>query len=200
MPNDTSDAEDPNNVTGQVFLARHGRTALNAEGRLRGLSNPPLDDVGREEAQRLGVELATYRPTMVITSPLQRAVSTGQAIAAYAGIPVVKIDGRLNDRDYGEWTGHPRAEVEEHFGSVDAAPGVEPAATVAQRAIAALAALTSENPRGPLVLVSHDAFNSALLAALDPGLTDLTQHTGCYNQLTRVDGRWHVDVINRVPG
>ena len=34
----------------RVFLARHGRTALNAEGRLRGLSDPPLDDVGLAEA------------------------------------------------------------------------------------------------------------------------------------------------------
>ncbi|HWX99407.1 MAG TPA: phosphoglycerate mutase family protein, partial [Mycobacterium sp.] len=35
----------------RVYLARHGRTVLNAEGRLRGLSNPPLDDIGRVEAE-----------------------------------------------------------------------------------------------------------------------------------------------------
>jgi len=35
--------------TTRVYLALHGRTALNAEGRLRGLSDPPLDDIGVAE-------------------------------------------------------------------------------------------------------------------------------------------------------
>ena len=181
-----------------VFLARHGRTALNAEGRLRGLSNPPLDDVGQDEARRLGVELARYSPTIVITSPLTRAVSTGRAIATQARIPAV-IDERLNDRDYGPWTGHPRDEVEQRFGSVDDAPGVEPRARLAHRALTAFTALTNEYSDGPLVLVSHDAFNSALLSGLDPELAGVSQRTGCYNQLSRNNGQWRVDFYNRLP-
>ena len=116
----------PTSGCDRVYLARHGRTALNAEGRLRGLSNPPLDDIGRVEAERLAEALAGYAPTVVISSPLQRAVSTAEAIGAAAGIQTV-VDERLNDRDYGHWTGQPRAEVEHRFGSVDQAPGVEPA-------------------------------------------------------------------------
>ena len=37
----------------RVYLARHGRTALNADDRLRGLSDPPLDQVGIADAARL---------------------------------------------------------------------------------------------------------------------------------------------------
>jgi broad specificity phosphatase PhoE len=92
----------------RVYLARHGRTALNADGRLRGLPNPPLDTVGQAEAQRLADALACYTPTVVITSPLQRAVSTAQAIGAASRIAVV-VDKRLTDRDYGPWTGRSRA-------------------------------------------------------------------------------------------
>ncbi|MGN6126328.1 MAG: histidine phosphatase family protein, partial [Humibacter sp.] len=40
-----------------LFLIRHGQTALNAEGRLRGLANPPLDEVGRAEAEATAVAL-----------------------------------------------------------------------------------------------------------------------------------------------
>jgi len=83
-----------------VYLARHGRTALNVDGRLRGLSNPPLDTVGGAEAQRLADTLAAYAPTVVISSPLQRAVSTAEAIGVAAHIAVV-VDTRLNDRDTG---------------------------------------------------------------------------------------------------
>lgn len=182
----------------RVYLARHGRTALNADGRLRGLSDPPLDDVGRVEAKRLGEALATLGATVVISSPLQRAVSTAEAIGAEARVRV-EIDHRLNDRDYGPWTGAPRIEVEQRFGSVDAAPGVEPADGVAARALAAFAELTREYAVGPLIMVSHDAFNTALLRMLDPMLHGIPQRTGCYNQISRREGRWQVDFYDRKP-
>ena len=180
-----------------VYLARHGRTALNADGRLRGLSDPPLDAIGIAEARKLADVLATKHPALVITSPLQRAVTTGRAIASAAGCEL-RVDNRLNDRDYGPWTGRPRADVEQRFGSVDAAPGVEPADTLAARAYAAFIALVAEHS-GPLVLVSHDAFNCALLRELDPALGDPPQRTACWNQLSRTTDGWHVDAVDRKP-
>jgi broad specificity phosphatase PhoE len=188
----------PTSSVERVYLARHGRTALNADGRLRGLSDPPLDDVGQVEAKRLGDALAAFRPTVVVSSPLRRAVSTAEAIAAAAHIRV-EIDQRLNDRDYGPWTGQPRAQVEERFGSVDAAPGVEPADTVAARALAAFTELTHEYQDGPLVMVSHDAFNTALLRMLDPALEGIDQRTACYNQISRIGAGWRVDFYDRKP-
>jgi broad specificity phosphatase PhoE len=188
----------PQHRVDRVYLARHGQTALNADGRLRGLSDPPLDDVGLAEVRRLAAELAGYTPTVVISSPLRRAVSTAKAIGGAATIPVV-VDTRLVDRDYGTWTGQPRAEVEQRFGSVDDAPGVESAVALAARALAAWTELTSEYQDGPLVMVSHDAFNTALLHALDASLASIGQRTACYNQLSRVDGRWRVDFHDRKP-
>src|ERR1700756_3974088 len=112
-------------IADRVFLARHGRTALNAEDRLRGLSDPPLDEVGIAEVARLAEALAPKHPTAVICSPLQRAVATSQAIGSASGAPVT-VDARLNDRDYGPMTGHLRDEVESEYGRVDLAPGVAP--------------------------------------------------------------------------
>ena len=37
-----------------IYLARHGQTPLNESGVLRGLADPPLDETGRDQAQRLG--------------------------------------------------------------------------------------------------------------------------------------------------
>jgi broad specificity phosphatase PhoE len=68
-----------------VYLARHGRTAFNAEDRMRGLSDPPLDEVGIAEAEKLAKALADKGPATVISSPLQRAVATAQSIADAAG-------------------------------------------------------------------------------------------------------------------
>jgi len=181
----------------RVYLARHGRTALNAEGRLRGLSDPPLDEVGIAEVSRLADTLAARRPGAVVSSPLQRAVSTAQAIGAAAGAPVT-IDVRLNDRDYGPMTGLPREEVENRYGSVDSAPGVESRTALADRARRAFFELVAEFGPDPVVLVSHDAFNTVLLAQLDPSLDGIGQRTACWNQLSLVDGAWRVDAYDLV--
>lgn len=183
----------------RVYLVRHGRTALNAGGRLRGLSDPPLDEVGVAEVARLADVLAAKRPTVVVSSPLQRAAATAQAIGAAANIPT-KIDIRLNDRDYGPQTGLRRVDVELRFGSIDTAPGVEPLEVLADRARRAFHELVAELAPGPVVMVSHDAFNCALLAQLDPSLSHVSQRTACWNQLSLVHGAWRVDAYDQMPG
>ena len=181
----------------RVYLARHGRTALNAQGRLRGLSDPPLDEVGIAEVSRLAGALAALRPVAVICSPLQRAVATAQAIGEAAGAPVT-VDARLTDRDYGPMTGLRREDVERRYGSVDSAPGVESSTALADRARRAFLELVAELGPGPVVMVSHDAFNTALLAQLDPSLDHIGQRTACWNQLSLVDGIWWVDAYDVV--
>jgi broad specificity phosphatase PhoE len=142
--------------------------------------------------------LAAKRPTVVISSPLQHAVATARAIAEAAGTTLV-IDSRLNDRDYGTWNGKPRNDVLRRYGSIDAAPGVEPIGAVASRARTALERLVDEYGPRPIVLVSHDAVNRALLEQLDPSLIGFGQGTACWNQLTRVDGTWRVDGYDLKP-
>lgn len=181
-----------------VYLVRHGRTAYNADGRLRGLSDPPLDERGRAEAHAVAVELAGRHLAAIIASPLQRAVATADAIAKASGLHT-EIDSRLVDRDYGEWTGQLRREVEQRFGSIDDAPGVEPAAELAERALAAFFAITGEQESGPIVLVAHDAFNRALLRGIDPTLTEIHQPTGGWSRLDLIAGRWRAVLIGRTP-
>jgi broad specificity phosphatase PhoE/predicted GNAT family acetyltransferase len=200
VTNETEMVSPPHPCGGErrVYLARHGRTALNADDRLRGRSDPPLDRVGIAEAARLALALAAKHPTVVISSPLQRAVATARAIGEAAGAAVA-IDAGLNDRDYGPWNGKPGTEVVRRYGSIDAAPGVEPPAAVASRARTALDRLVGQYGCGPAVLVSHDAVNRALLEQLDPSLTDIEQRTACWNQLSYVDGAWRVDGYDLKP-
>ena len=71
------------------------------------------------EGAFLNVPLAS-----VTSSPLCRAVDTARPVSAASGASLV-IDERLSDRFYGELAGHSLAQVEERFGSIDAAPLVE---------------------------------------------------------------------------
>lgn len=105
-------------ATRVVYVVRHGRTALNAEGRLRGHLDPPLDEVGLEEVCELGEAFAALpvRPARVVSGPLQRTRQTAEAIAGLCGIEIC-IEPRLVDRDYGPWTGAPSVDVQARFGS-----------------------------------------------------------------------------------
>lgn len=187
--------------TRTVFVARHGTTPLNADGRLRGHLDVELDGAGRLEAARLANTFARVPLTRIVSSPLLRARQTAAPIAAVLDI-AVEPDVGFIDRDYGAWAGRSVAEVEQRFGEIDAAPGVEPWATFERRIVDSFLRVLSERPSDdPILIVGHDATNQALLRAAVPGRGALgvTQHTGCWNRLDLVDGVWHATVVNRTP-
>lgn len=183
-----------------AYLARHGRTALNADGRLRGRLDPPLDEVGMAQAETLGAAFARLRrpPHRVVAGPLLRTRQTAAAIARALGLEVL-IDERLIDRDYGPWTGRPAAAVRAEYGAGLAdLPDAEPVADLVARATAALDA-QRDHLDEPVVLVAHDAVNTHLLAALAPGLGDagsIRQDTACWNRLEPIADGWRAAVVN----
>jgi probable phosphoglycerate mutase len=185
----------------RVLLVRHGRTVLNAENRLRGRLDPELDDVGRVEVDALAELLAVQHPSRVVSSPLRRAVQTAEAIARRANVHVVQEQG-LIDRDYGRWAGHTKDELVDRWGSVSAAPGVEDVDAVLYRACVVLDEQYDFLGPDPVVLVSHDAVNRALLAHLDPNLgpaNNIDQRTACWNELVHVMGDWRVALVDQKP-
>lgn len=118
-----------------------------------------------------------------------------------AGVDVLEDSG-LIDRDYARWAGdHPEAVIEQ-WGSLDAAPGVEPTKAVVARARGALDRQVPFLDSGLVVLVAHDVVNRLLLAHLDPGLGPadvIPQDTACWNVLRWERNRWHVEVVGVPP-
>jgi broad specificity phosphatase PhoE len=185
----------------RIYLARHGRTPLNAAGALRGHLDPVLDSVGQLEASNLGNELDREKLGRIISSPLKRAVATASEVARRAGLEV-EIDRRFIDRDYGPWAGRTKDEVIAQWGSLDAAPEVEPELEVLARSMDALNDACRHVSRGPVLVVSHDAVNRSLLTALDksPGNAEtLHQDTGCFNVLERRGEEWSILSVNNTP-
>jgi len=173
-----------------IYLCRHGRTTMNVAGLLRGRLDPELDLVGYAEARELGGLLGGLGLTRVISSPMVRAVETARPIAERAGLEV-ETDDRLLDRAYGQFDGTSSDELVEKYGSLDAAPGVEPAEEVVARGRAVLEELAAQPDGGPIVVVSHDAVIRRLLDELTPTPTH-TEHvqprTGCWS-LLRTEGQ-----------
>jgi len=188
-------------MVSRIYLVRHGRTVLNAEGVLRGHLDPDLDAVGIRQASVLADVLAWQDLRLVASSPLRRATATASAVAERAGVPV-QIDARFIDRDYGEWAGRRPDEVVAENGSIDAAPGVEPATSVLERAMEGLEEAASRVDDGAGAVVSHDVVNRLLLHHLEPTLGDLEripQDTACFNVLEREAEQWRVVSVNNAP-
>jgi broad specificity phosphatase PhoE len=86
-----------------IYLARHGQTAYNHEGRFQGQQAIPLDQTGRAQALELAERATTYGFRALWCSPLLRARETADAVAARIGLEPVE-DERLMETDAGDWT------------------------------------------------------------------------------------------------
>jgi len=79
-------------VSGTIFLARHGRTALNAEGRSRERCDVPLDDRGFVQAADAVHQFVSTGVKDVHTSPLLRTVQMAELIAHACGARIIGTD------------------------------------------------------------------------------------------------------------
>jgi glucosyl-3-phosphoglycerate phosphatase len=157
-------------TTRRVLLWRHGRTRWNVEHRFQGQADPPLDEVGQQQAAVSARLLAAYSPTVIVSSDLIRAVRTARPLAELLGLPV-SLDPRLRERSLGSWEGLTRDEVgrahPDEYGHWLAGreahqEGSESRAEVGDRAVAALAATAGDT----IVLVTHSATAMALTGRL----------------------------------
>jgi broad specificity phosphatase PhoE len=98
-----------------VYYIRHGETEWNADGRLQGVQDIPLNDLGRRQAAHAGGILADLfardgrneSSLTFIASPLGRARSTMELVRGALGLPPhgYAIDDRLREIGYGQWEG-----------------------------------------------------------------------------------------------
>src|ERR1019366_8592082 len=93
-----------------VYLARHGQTAYNHEGRFQGQQEVPLDDTGREQAAELAERAIAHGFRALWCSPLLRARETADIVSAKIGLEP-KEDSRLMETNAGDWTNLTFAEV-----------------------------------------------------------------------------------------
>lgn len=101
-------------MTTTLLLIRHGQTEWNNQGRYTGQSDIPLNDIGREQAQRLAQRLRADPPDVVISSDLKRALETAGPIAAACELPV-SSDPRLREIDQGVWEGMQFSDIKARY-------------------------------------------------------------------------------------
>ncbi|MDY6083295.1 MAG: histidine phosphatase family protein [Actinomycetaceae bacterium] len=157
----------------RIVLWRHGQTDENAAGRIQGQRDIPMNATGRQQALHASrviarqLHAAGYEPQniTIVTSPLVRAVETGQALSHELGIDT-KADEALIERAYGKWEGLTRAQIlaldaramqEWEEGGTPEGFGLESKLACGERVAAGIRAAAQTLHGGVLVVVAHGA-------------------------------------------
>jgi probable phosphoglycerate mutase len=108
-----------------LYYIRHGETEWNAQGRLQGVQDIPLNELGRTQSVHAGHILAdllmrdgeSETSLPFVASPLGRARQTMELVRGVLKLPLsgYAIDDRLREIGYGEWEGSTLAEMQAKY-------------------------------------------------------------------------------------
>jgi probable phosphoglycerate mutase len=144
----------------EVVLLRHGETEWSVQRKHTGRTDIPLTPEGEEQARHAARLLADRRFSLVLSSPLQRALET----ARLAGLAPIVTDDRLVEWDYGAYEGRTTAEIRATEGAdwsiwtAHVPPGSTPGeqlGDVAERADAVLIRIREALATGDVAVVAH---------------------------------------------
>ncbi|MBB4184848.1 histidine phosphatase family protein [Sinorhizobium terangae] len=101
-----------------VYMVRHGQTDWNAESRLQGQKDIPLNETGRRQATGNGLALAEILGREAnnfdfVASPLGRTRETMERLRHAMGLDPLsyRTDDRLKEVSFGDWEGYTLPEL-----------------------------------------------------------------------------------------
>ncbi|MFL2987838.1 MAG: histidine phosphatase family protein [Candidatus Poriferisodalaceae bacterium] len=169
-----------------LLILRHGQSEWNALGKWQGQADPPLTELGEQQAASAAQQLLHIGESFdrIVSSDLRRAHHTAQIIARLLGGKKVTVHSEFRERAAGIWQGLTRSEIEASWPNAIEEQrwpeGYEPDDSIISRVMPGLVRLTQNNKR--VLLVGH----AGLIRALDR-VTD-APHAAITNHLS---GRWY---------
>lgn len=160
-----------------VYLVRHGETTWNVERRFQGQLDVELSRTGLAQAEAVAGWLAAQPVSFsaIYSSDLKRAVQTAQVIGKRLGL-IPELHSDLRELHAGEWQGLLDTEIEAQFPgqlaewsakvNTFSTPGGESIPKVQQRVFANYNRIVVQHPGDAIIIVSHGAALTALLAAM----------------------------------
>lgn len=160
----------------RIILVRHGETEWNRVERFRGSADIPLNENGLKQAELLARRIAAeWKPVAVYTSPLSRAIKTGEIVARLFQLSV-QVHPGLSDVNYGDWQGLTPAEVKSRWPELYERwrtcpenlyfPGGESLDERQQIGVAAIKEIAETHPGEIVVCVGHTVINRLIILGL----------------------------------
>jgi broad specificity phosphatase PhoE len=191
------------------LLVRHGESTWNAERRIQGQLDPPLTELGREQARRLAARFRSRPAAALYASDLCRASQTAEPVEQVLEMEAAPTR-ELREIALGDWEGKTREDLIAEFPDLwsawarepdwDLVPGGEGAEPFERRVRAILADLFDRHPGGDVVVVTHGGVIQTALAGVvgrrTRGVFPFVIHNASLTVLQRFGGRTVVTVVN----
>lgn len=164
--------------TVRFLIIRHGQTDYNAQGRVQGQIDIPLNELGKWQAERVGERLKNYELSGIFASDLSRAHDTAKAVAQHHPHLTLLTNELLREVAYGVFEGMAIGEIEHTYpeeylqwreGDIGyAPPGAENIYDQRARANQALIWVREHctDANGTIVIVTHGTIERSLVANL----------------------------------
>ena len=183
-----------------IGLVRHGITDWNVLGRSQGISDIPLNNLGKQQASALANRLVLEGGwDVIVTSDLARAKETGQIIAAKLNLSINVFDKRIREINCGEIEGTTEEERLKKWGSNwrELDLGMEKFDDVSDRGYEFIAELANTYSDKRVLVVSHGALIGLTLQRLLPERFQKTQldNTSITIQNNK-QGVWNCSIYN----
>lgn len=164
----------------RLLLIRHGETQWNREGRFQGIRDIPLNENGRNQAQKAADFLKEVPINFAVSSPMARPKETAEIILQHHPDIALDLQPDLTEICHGLWEGKLETEIEASFPGLLHQWKIKPETVqmpegenlqqVWDRAIACWNNIvkiysTAEDYRIGIV-VAHDAINKVILCYL----------------------------------
>lgn len=174
-----------------LLVVRHGKTDWNAEQRVMGRNDVPINAQGVAQAKNLRDWLAEIRIDAVYSSPIRRALQTAEIILEKQKRLKPIAEEGLSEIDYGDWVGKLFDEVAKQYPkeyddyrfrpSKMKIPSGEAVKDVQARVVATVDWIRKRHEGQRVLIVSHADVIKALLGHLLGLPLDQLQKVGCDN-------------------
>lgn len=181
--------------TTTIFLIRHGQTDWNLAGKIQGHADIPLNEAGKEQAQKVAQYLKKKQASLaaLYSSDLQRAHQTAQEIAAIFALEIV-LAADLREGHFGKIEGLTKQERQDLYGllkdeELPEKVGAEPRDKVVARVMNYLHTIVQKHKSEPVAIVTHGWLLHSLLTHLGHNVSELPALTN----VSIITVTWHAD-------
>lgn len=180
----------------RICLVRHGLTEYNAQRKLQGSSDIPLNAEGESQAESAREKLKDYDFDAIISSPLIRAYRTAEIINEYHNLEIETMD-ELKEQYFGPLEGSHIDDIQEKYPD-GIFPGAESFESLSNRAAKAIKEIEQKYPNKHVLLTAHSRTIKSILSLYSDEIHMFeTKLDNCsLSHIECIDSNWTVNDYN----
>jgi probable phosphoglycerate mutase len=195
----------------ELLLVRHGQSEAYVDGRsfalVDGQGDPPLSELGWQQARHVGARLRAERVDAVYVTTLRRTAQTAAPLAEASGLEL-QVEPGLREVGLGDWEGglfrkmvaqnHPIAQRMFEAERWDVIPGAEPAEELAGRVRTAIEKMAARHQGQRVAAFTHGGVigQALALAAASRPFAFIGAENASISRLVITGERWIVRGFN----